>query len=53
MNRKGKHRLTIDIPVEIHKELKRISKENNTTMTNITIQIFEKFILEMNEIYSE
>lgn len=44
MPRKGRKRLTVDIPVSIHEELKGIAAKHNLTMTRLIIRLIMELI---------
>ena len=45
MPRKGRKRLTVDIPENIHFELKEIAKKRNVTITKLILEIIGQRIV--------
>jgi len=45
-NRKGRKRLSIDIPIELHAFLSRTCKKRNITLTRYVIRVLTRHSLE-------
>lgn len=50
MARIGRKRLTLDIPVALHGELKMITKRRNITMTRLLIRLIVSVIAREREL---
>lgn len=49
MYRKGKKRLTVDIPESLFDRFKDLATDHNITMTKLTLKIMVEFIIKMEE----
>ena len=49
MPRKGKKRLTIDVPEIIFIRFKELAEFHNITMTKLTLRIMAEFIINMEK----
>lgn len=49
MPREGKKRLTCDIYEDVHKQLKKIAKDRNITITKLVLRLISKLIEEQKK----
>lgn len=49
MYRKGKKRLTVDIPELIFNRFKELADKHNITMTKLTLKMMAEFIIKMEQ----
>jgi hypothetical protein len=49
MNRPGRHRIVVDLPIEIHKTIKEYTEAAGMTMTKFIVRLLIKTIEEIEK----